>query len=392
MPSCHRRARSEIAERLQDLRSDIHHALKRRTASPAGTSASRLEYSPGREGAILALVDHSRVIVERGEPAREDTPISILMQARLAGRSGASLEGLLRKCIGSQAILGEYLMAAARETGHSQGSLLQALVREQATLFEQLLQSVADEHRRGSQELHECAGRPYAGQLRRLLDGELADISVFPYSFEQYHIGLVAEGIDAKASIEELARTLNQQLLVSTRPGERVWAWLGAREILSWPALQSALKSGWNHRLSLGIGEPAKGVQGWRFSHFQAQNAVSVALLRGGSISRYADSALLASMLKDEVLADTLRDRYVVPLNSSPEFDRRARETLSAYLRAEQNTSSAAARLGVSRRTVTKRLRKVERAIGCSVVSAAKEIQAAMQFDDFVSQIGTVHR
>jgi len=313
------------------------------------------------------------------------------MQARLAARSRMSLDSVLRKCVSAQGILSDYLVTAARDTRHSHGPTLQVLLREQVGMFECLARSVADEYGRGSHELHTCSDRVYAAQAQRLLDGELVDTSVFAYGFEQFHTGLVADGADAEASIRELAETLDRQPLVIARPGERVWAWLGGNGSVDRMAVSRAIKASWPQSIALGIGESAKGTRGWRLTHRQAQAAISVALGSGVPVSRYADSVLLASMFKDDVLAETLRERYIEPLRSSSDFDR-ARETLCAYIQAEQHTSSAAARLGVSRRTVTKRLRQIERAVGCSIANAAKEIEAAMQFDALTSHIGTGNR
>ena len=114
------------------------------------------------------------------------------------------------------------------------------------------------------------------------------------------------------------------------------------------------------------FGEPAQGLEGWRLTHSQAQAALVVALRRGGRedvrFTRYADVALLAAALKDQALAGALVEIYLSPLDDLDNRGPLLRRTLRAYLEAERNASSAAAALGVARRTVENRLSTIEEA------------------------------
>ena len=113
-------------------------------------------------------------------------------------------------------------------------------------------------------------------------------------------------------------------------------------------------------KVSLAAGEAAQGIAGWRLSHRQAMAALPIALREPGSIVCYSEVALLASMLQDDLLATSLHERYLVPLNAGRDGGEVARETLRAYFAANRNASSAAAALGVNRRTVTNRLQAIE--------------------------------
>ena len=108
------------------------------------------------------------------------------------------------------------------------------------------------------------------------------------------------------------------------------------------------------------IGEPGEGLSGWRLSHRQAKAALQVAERRGQAVLRYADVALLASVLRDDLLVTSLRQLYLEPLERARDGGKAARETLRAYFAAERNVSSTAAVLGVDRRTVTNRMRAIE--------------------------------
>jgi len=89
-------------------------------------------------------------------------------------------------------------------------------------------------------------------------------------------------------------------------------------------------------------------------------------------------------MLTDSVLAASLCDRYLRPLERGRDGGTRARATLQAYLSTGQNTVSTASLLGVSRRTVAKRLQDVESGIVQSVATAASEIEAVLRYQSLL--------
>jgi len=117
---------------------------------------------------------------------------------------------------------------------------------------------------------------------------------------------------------------------------------------------------------------------GWRLTHRQAQAVLPIARRSGKSCLRYADGALLASLLQDDLLATSLQERYLSPLASERDGGR----TLRAYFAANRNASSAAAALGVNRYTIANRLRIVEERVGRSLASAGAEIEAALRLHD----------
>jgi DNA-binding PucR family transcriptional regulator len=132
------------------------------------------------------------------------------------------------------------------------------------------------------------------------------------------------------------------------------------------------------------VGEPAWGVEGWRLSHQQAQAAFVVALRRPRAFTRYGDVALLASALKDELLAGTLVEVYLAPLDRQRDRGAVSRQTLRAYFAAARNTTSAAAGLGVARRTVENRLRAIETLLGRPLHRCSAELEVALHLHDMV--------
>jgi DNA-binding PucR family transcriptional regulator len=135
-------------------------------------------------------------------------------------------------------------------------------------------------------------------------------------------------------------------------------------------------------RVLVTVGEPGEGLAGWRFSHRQAKAALPIAERRGQSILRYADVAVLASLLRDDLLATSLRRIYLEPLERARDGGEAARETLRAYFAAERNVSSTAAALGVDRRTVTNRIRAIEDLFDRPLREVSTELETALRLDD----------
>jgi DNA-binding PucR family transcriptional regulator len=129
---------------------------------------------------------------------------------------------------------------------------------------------------------------------------------------------------------------------------------------------------------------PARGLEGWRLTHRQAQAALVVALRRSasGAATRYADVAVLASALKDEALARALVEIYIAPLEDSRGGGPVLCETLRVYMASERNVSSAAAALGVVRKTVDTRLRAIEKRLGRTLHPCPAELEVALLLDE----------
>lgn len=73
-----------------------------------------------------------------------------------------------------------------------------------------------------------------------------------------------------------------------------------------------------------------------------------------------------------------MRSLYLEPLAGMKDPEA-VRETLSAYLAAERNVSSAAAALGLDRRTVAGRVRAVEELFGRPLNEFAADLETALR-------------
>jgi DNA-binding PucR family transcriptional regulator len=181
--------------------------------------------------------------------------------------------------------------------------------------------------------------------------------------------------------LQAIAKRLDRRLLLVRRGEGCVWAWLGGRREFGQEEIDS-ISAHWPTQLVLALGDPGQGLAGWRLTHRQAAAALPVAQRADEAIVHYADVALLASALQDNVLATSLRQKYLVPLEVSRDGGAAARETLRAYFAAGGNVSSAAAALGVSRPTVSSRLASIEDLLGQALDAATAEIETALRLDE----------
>ncbi|HEX4668768.1 MAG TPA: helix-turn-helix domain-containing protein [Solirubrobacterales bacterium] len=375
--------RRGLAPRLRARRSEIEQATLTRVSSIADPKEKPdPEYIEGIRAAVSAAIEFGIEAVERSEEHPPPIPTTLLSQARLAARHGVKLETVLRRYLAGYTLLGDFLIEESERSGALDGASLKRLLRVQAALLDRLIAAVSEEYEREAKAKPGSAEQRLARRVEQLLEGQRLDTSEIAYEFDAVHLGLVARGPDAEEAVRELARPLDRRLLLVPRGEATVWAWLGGRRALDPESLRCVLSSKLPPGLCLALGESAEGLGGWRLSHRQAKAGLPVAREGPDPVVGYADVALLASVLQDELLATSLREIYLVPLDEGSDGGELARETLRAYLAAEGNVSSTAAALRVNRKTVASRLRAVEAAIGRPISSRLAEIGAALRIED----------
>ena len=386
-------ARAQLSARLMSRRSEIEQAAIARVHAVAGPSAStKPDYAQGLRTAISVAIDHAIDIVERGERGGLRVPPALLMQARLAARSGVPLDTVLRRYFAGYTLLGDFIVEEAHDSGLLATPTLKSLLRVQAASFDHLVAMITEEYLRESENCLGSNEERRAGRIERLLAGDLIDTSGFDYDFGAHHVGLIALGPDAQQVIRKLAEALDRRLLIVRHADGVLWAWLGGRRGV-FPSDVTSIIQNWSPQLVLTVGEATQGRAGWRFTHQQAQAALPIALGDSQGVIRYADVALLASMLRDDLLRATLHDLYLVPLSRDRNGGSVLRQTLRAYFAAERNVSSAAAALGVSRQTISNRLQVVEERLDRPLNGCAAEIEAALRLEsvsDPMMRLGTV--
>jgi hypothetical protein len=376
--------RRGLTARLRARRPEIEQAALTRVhaiADPKETADP--EYTQGLRTAIAAAIAYGIDALERSEDRAPPIPTALLSQARLAARNRIPLETVLRRYFAGYTLLGDFVLEEAERAGIGSGTPLKHLLRTQAALFDRMIAAVTGEY--GREEHRPGSSKERRMELvKRLLDGELADASGLGYDLEQWHLGLIATEPGAGAALRAIADALGCCLLAIPAAEQSVWAWFGSRRKPD-PDSLTSLENAWSPETSLVIGEPAQGLSGWRLTHRQAAAALPIALRRRPAVVRYSEASLLASVIRDDLLATSLRERYLRPLELESSGGAILRETLNAYFAADRNVSSAAAALGASRNTIAGRLSAVERRLEQPLASCATEVELALRLAELDS-------
>lgn len=375
--------RDGLVARLRAQQREIERAVLARVYGVCDpTEVKDPLYTDGLRVAVTIAIEHGIEVLERSEGSPPPIPTPLLSQARLAARCGVSLDTVLRRYFAGYSILGDFVLEQAERGGMQGGPALKSLLRAQAGLFDRLLAAISEEYGREDSTPASSDQRRIA-LVQRLLDGELLDPRIlgpeFGYEPDQVHVALVAVGPDCANELQTAARELDLQAMLVRRGEDTLWAWLGARRTFD---VARALAGQPCEQMALAVGEPGLGPAAWRLSHRQALAALPIALRHPGTPVRYVDVALRASMLRDEVLVDSLRELYLAPLERMRDGGEMARRTLRAYFDADRNVSAAAAVLGVNRSTVSSRLRAIEAALERPLSTASEGLAVALRIDE----------
>lgn len=285
--------------------------------------------------------------------------------------------------VAGSALLGDFLTRGAEHGDVAgQGAVLRDLLSAQAAVLERLMAGIAGRHAHEPERVGRSSEQRLFERVRRLLAGGACDTAELGYELDGWHVGLIATGPTAAESLCGLAAGVGRRLLCVSPGDDTAWGWIGGQRPLAAGDIECALAGNERLNASLACGEPAHGIDGWRLTHRQAQAALRVASQRPRLLTRYADVALLASMLQDDALAGSLVQIYLAPLGERSNGGAVLRETLRAYFAAERNASSAACALGVARHTVEKRLRSIEEKLGHTLRTRQAELEVALRLEE----------
>lgn len=368
---------------LRERRDGLEAAIRARIdGDDAPTEAADPEYGAGLRAAVPLAIDYCLEGIERGEASPPPAPTALLFQARVAARSRVPLAIVMRRYFAGYTLLGDFIAEEAEAVGLRRASDLKRLLRSLAAIFDHLIAAVSEEYAHETEHLTTHTSEHRRAELiERLIGGEALDATDLGYDFNGWHLGAIAKGPGALVALKALARSLDRRLLAVERDGQAVWAWLGGREPVQ-PDEVDPVIADWPPEVRLALGESAEGPTGWRLTHRQARAALPIALHGSDPFVRYADVALLASILRDDLLATSLRELYLKPLERERDGGETLRETLRAYFACERNVSSAAAMLGVQRHTVSNRLRVVEERVHRSLGNVIDEFDAALRIEE----------
>lgn len=380
-------ARAELAQRLLTLRPELEQAVTSRVYAISDPSeVADPAYVEGLLKSLPVALDYALGALEVGEDRAAPVPPELLTQARIAARNRVGLDTVLRRYFAGYGVVAEFAIAEVEDSGSLLAVGLRDLLRGQAALFDRLVAAISEEYVREAAVRRTSTEERRVERVERLLAGELIDVSGFTYPFDGFHLALVVEGNRAVEGLRQLAAALDQRLLLIERPHEEIWAWLGSRRMVAPAEVQRGAQSLLPRPAILALGEAGQGLEGWRRTHRQARVAFPIAKRTPGVPARYRDVSLLASVVKDPLQTTSLRETYLSPLAGGTDGGDGLLTTLRAYFAAGCNISATAAGVGVSRQTVTKRIRAAEERLGRSLTACTAELEIALRIDELERQ------
>jgi hypothetical protein len=373
--------RSELAGRLRERSAEIEDVVFNRVRALAEPAESEdPEYRAGLRATVAEVVDYALTSVELGEDWGGPIPAAAAAQARMAARAGIRLDTVLRRYAAGDRLIGEFIM---EEAGHLSNEAMREVLRGQGPHVDRLMAAVATEYMEELELKRRSPAQRMAETVQRLLAADAPlDAASLDYEFDAWHVGLVLSGPRAAVAARTLAAGLSRQALVVPRGQDGAWAWLGGRDKPGCEEIEHYQASGVLGEISLSVGEPRRGLDGWRLTHHEAQAARLVAMRQPKQLVRASKAILLAAVLRDEALAKSLRQTYLTPLDEHGDAGIVLRETLRAYFSAGFNAATAAAAMKVDRHTVQRRLRKVEETLGRLLQACHAELSVALRLEE----------
>jgi DNA-binding PucR family transcriptional regulator len=345
-----------------------------------------------------AAAELTRLLIGSALPAveplpRDAAPAVLVSIVRVWARRGIDLRGLMRGYRRAQGAFWRYWMAdvAARiEDPALRMAVLEhswdrisAWYDAQMDQVEAIYGEERDRWLRGAQARR-------AGLIRTLLAGENVDHQeaerTLGYDLRPVHTALVlwadAEDPDALTRLEEAARDLARaadgaRAVTLPAGSAALWAWIAADGEAAAPAWRAlALPDG----VRVAAGRPARGAEGFRSSHQDAQLVRRLMPFAGRPepLVGFADVALACLMSSEpEAMRRVVADELGALGRRDPNIER-LRETARVYLECGANAREAAERLNMHKNTVHYRLARVEELRGRPVEDRRLEFEVAL--------------
>jgi hypothetical protein len=374
-------ARTALLAGLSARRDEIEEALLARIygiEEPGG--GVEVEYLHGLRETVSAAYDYALAALELGEDRMPPVPMVFLVQARLAARNGVPMDIVIRRYFSGFMLLANLVLEEAESNGSVRGSALRRLLASHGSQIDKLIEVIAEEFKREVASGLRSTQQRRTQRVQRVLAGEDLDLGEFGYELDDWHLALVIKD-ETQDLLQQLVEGLEGRLLWVHPQTSVTWVWLGGRRRLESAEIAERVRLSVRPGDRVAVGEPARGIAGWRLSHNQAKAAFPIADGDGKAVVRYSDVGLVSCLLRDKVLTTSLRQTYILPLADERDEGKALRDTLRAYFEAGRNISSAAAALGLNRQTVRIRLRTIEEKVGYPLDRYAAEVELALRLE-----------
>ncbi|WP_007023431.1 PucR family transcriptional regulator [Saccharomonospora iraqiensis] len=336
------------------------------------------------------------------DPTRVEAPAAAIEYARRLAQRGTSVVDLIRAYyLGQTAVLDNALDEGARqinEPGELGSSMRRALSTAFTFIDRVTLQVVsAYEDERDRWMANRSAVR--AARVRAVLDDENVDVdageAALGYRLRGHHVGMIlwypahTHPADPLAGLERVAHRFVDRHTGENRPlfvphdELCAWVWLpvpGERGPDCAEAERALVESDPDVRVALG--EPGRGLAGFRRTHRQAARVQALARAAGENCARlltFAEVGAVALMSTDLQAARMWVEDTLGGLTDDDPQQDRLRETLRVFLASGASYTAAAGQLSMHKNSVQYRVRKAEELLGRPIAEKRLDIELALR-------------
>lgn len=400
-----RPAAAELAERAAEISAAVNAYTGERLP---GLLANEEAFEVSRASTEASIRDFAQVLLDGADPAEAARLASPTRSyAQDGAQHGIPLTALTRSYRLAHAAISRHVNGILESHAETAGELNLAtrLVSEWMFAYvDAALCLVEDVYAAERDRWLRSAAAKQSETIDTILAGQPIDSEVatrrLRYEVRRVHIAAIAwldfheEGCNSQAILESAIRDIaamigDQRPLVHSLGILSVAAWISSHSdvpstVLDELRFRTAAAPG----VRVAIGEPARGIAGFRASHFEALEAQRIARLAGrsvGSVTRYANIVLRALVTVDIAQARAFVQRELGRLGATDETTRRLAATLRAYLDENCSRGRTARRLHVHENTVAYRIRQAQELLGRPLERRNLELRVALTLSDLVT-------
>jgi hypothetical protein len=320
-------------------------------------------------------------------------PVSAIEHARAMGQRGEEVDATLHFYrVGVGGVLLDWNAAMAQRTT-TRDELVAAIQRMTAFCLEYIdvvSSAVSAAHLAERERRQRRAAILRAEVIRELLSGRPFDLQAaertLGHALNRAQLAFVCwtdrdpSELDKAASAVAGVVGRGRPLLIEDGP-RAVTGWIVPRTTqLDWVRLDREVAAA-APGVSVAVGDPGEGVEGFRLSHDQACRARRVASLSRMAptpVVRYADCALVDLLSQDLDAARAFVRSELGGLATADESTRTLRRTVREVVRPRGGVAVAARVLRVHRNTVVQRIQRAEALRGRNLDERSNELHAAL--------------
>jgi DNA-binding PucR family transcriptional regulator len=384
-----------IVELAADIRDLIQRDIPKLNGDPALTSLLDASVEENvvtvvhmlRHGIVTAHVEAPTAALEYARRlAQRGIPATALIRAYRVGQAR-----FLRHCIDQ--------LLCQTPGDHIEGASTQRMVEHVSDTLDRIIEQVIAAYESARERWVRNRSAVLTMRVKLVLAGDNDDVqaaeAALGYRLQQQHLGVVLwDEKTASADhdpLERLTRVASALAVAAGSPhaplfvpcdDNSAWAWLAIShgEVLRRDEPQAVIGE-WESPVSIALGEPASGIEGFRRTHQQALRAQSVALAARPHhipVTYFVDVAPIAMMCADIESAREWVRETLGALAVDSERNTRLRETARVFLQTGGSYTSTADQLFLHRNTAQYRVQKAEELRGRPFREGRLDVELAL--------------